>query len=115
MSKGLTKETDTRVKKTADKLRIPLSEICVENSTYGRGHLKFRLIENGMLRNKCYICNLDPIWNNKKLVMVLDHKNGINNDNRPDNLQLLCPNCNSQTDTFCSKNIAYQKKNGQVS
>lgn len=35
-------------------------------------------------------------WNGLELKMILDHKNGVNGDNRPENLQFLCPNCNSQ-------------------
>ncbi len=82
---------------------IPLKEIMIENSTYSRYHLKRRLLKNKILENKCKICNLEPIWKNKELVMVLDHINGINNDHRRKNLRLLCPNCNSQTSTFAGK------------
>ena len=35
-------------------------------------------------------------WNGEELRLILDHKNGASGDNRPENLQLLCPNCNSQ-------------------
>lgn len=55
--------------------------------------------------NKCFECNLPPIWNNKPLVMVLDHIDGIASNNKPNNLRLLCPCCNSQTNTFCGKNL----------
>lgn len=32
----------------------------------------------------------------------LDHKNG--RDHRPENLRWVCPNCDSQSDTFCGRN-----------
>lgn len=82
---------------------IPLENILTKNSTYSRGHLKKRLINDNILENKCYICNMDPVWQNKKLVMVIDHINGISNDNRIENLRLVCPNCHSQTETFAGK------------
>lgn len=84
---------------------IPLEEIMVENSTYSRGHLKRRLLKAGILENKCEICGQDEIWNGQKLVMVLDHKNGIRNDHRRENLQMLCPNCNSQQPTFAGRKL----------
>lgn len=65
----------------------PFELILVKNSTYSRCYLKKRLISNGMLKNECAICKIQPIWNNLLLVMVLDHINGINNDNRLENLR----------------------------
>ena len=41
----------------------------------------------------------DPVWNGKPLNLSLDHINGVNIDNRPENLRLLCPNCHSQQST----------------
>jgi len=82
----------------------PLEEIMVENSTYSRKDLKRRLLKAGILENKCEICGQKEIWNNMKLVMVLDHKNGKRNDRRRENLQMLCPNCNSQQKTFSGRN-----------
>lgn len=83
--------------------QIPLEEILVENSTYNRGLVKKRLLKLGMLKNNCYICQQKDEWNGKKLTMIIDHINGISNDNRLANLRLVCPNCNSQLDTHCGK------------
>jgi len=84
---------------------IPLEEVMIKNSTYDRKSLKARLLKNGMLKNECYNCGFPPFWDGKKLVMVLDHINGINNDHSPENLRLLCPNCNSQTITFAGRKL----------
>lgn len=82
-----------------------LEDILIENSKYlYTNNLKKKLLKNNLLNNICYICNQIPIWNNKKLSLQLDHINGINNDNRIENLRILCPNCHSQTDTYSGKN-----------
>jgi len=98
-------------KKFSDKHRISLEEAMVENSSYGRGHLKKRLIREGLLKEICNECGQLPEWKGKKLVLILDHINGISNDHRLENLQFLCPNCNSQTDTFAGKNKKYKVVN----
>lgn len=83
-----------------------LDDILIENSPYqNRASLKKRLIAENRLEYKCAICGNTGEWNNQTLVLQLDHINGINNDNRIENLRFLCPNCHSQTKTFSGKNI----------
>lgn len=52
----------------------------------------------------CAICGLKNEWNNKKLNFILDHIDGDASNNNESNLRLICPNCDSQLDTYKSKN-----------
>lgn len=66
--------------------------------------LKKRLIEENILENKCDICGINS-WNNIILKLELHHKDGNRFNHKLENLQLLCPNCHSQTSSFRGKNI----------
>lgn len=84
--------------------KTPMEEILVENSTFHNlTHLKARLVRDGLLEKRCSICGLTE-WLGKPISLVLDHANGVNNDHRLENLRFLCPNCNSQQDTFAGRN-----------
>lgn len=61
--------------------------------------------------NKCSICYHNNIWNNQSLIFVLDHIDGNAHNNRRINLRLVCPNCDSQLNTYKSKNKNSARKN----
>lgn len=79
---------------------LPLEELLVRGRQTGRTHLKRRLFAAGLLQERCYDCGIVE-WCGKPLSLHLDHINGVPDDNRLENLRLLCPNCHSQTPTFC--------------
>jgi HNH endonuclease len=89
---------------------IPLEKLLVaDRGKTARTHLKAKLIKQGLLKKECAICGITE-WMGKPLAFDLDHINGVNNDNRLENLRLLCPNCHSQTETHAGKNILLKKK-----
>lgn len=94
-----------KLKENIKKRKKPLSEILVENSTYSRSSLKKRLINNGILEYKCGKCGNSGEWMGEKLVLQLEHINGVYNDNRLENLEFLCPNCHTQTKTYAGKKL----------
>ena len=84
--------------------KIPLSEILTENSTYNRHRLKERLYDENIKMRQCELCGQGEIWNGMTMSLIIDHINGIWNDNRIENLRIVCPNCNATLPTHCGKN-----------
>jgi hypothetical protein len=83
----------------------PIDLILTKDSKYTNiRFLKKRLLDSGTLSNQCQLCGQLPKWNDKELILQLDHINGINNDHRLENLRMVCPNCHTQTNTYAGKN-----------
>jgi HNH endonuclease len=81
----------------------PLVAVLVERSTYDRRNLKRRLLDEGIKQRRCELCGQGETWRGERMALVLDHINGIWNDNRIENLRILCPNCNATLDTHCGR------------
>lgn len=90
-------------------IKKKLSEILIENSTYNRSSLKKRLYDEGLKERICELCGQGEKWNNMKISLILDHINGINDDNRIENLRIVCPNCNAGLKTHCKGNRKSKK------
>lgn len=82
---------------------IPLEELLVIGRQTTRRHLKARLISEGLKENRCEICGITE-WLGRPLSIQLHHRNGNGRDNRLENLEFLCANCHSQTDTYGGRN-----------
>jgi hypothetical protein len=68
-----------------------------------RSYLKRRLIAAGLKQDRCEECGVEE-WQGKPISLPLHHINGNGSDNRLENLQILCPNCHSQTPNFAGRN-----------
>jgi len=87
-----------------EKYLLQESDILIKNCKHTRKALRLFLHRHKILdESKCAICGVSD-WNGKPLVLRIDHINGINNDNRIENLRWICANCDSQLDTFAGRN-----------
>jgi hypothetical protein len=82
---------------------VPLDDVLVEHSTYSRGHLKQRLFDAGLKERRCELCGQGEIWHGRRMSLILDHINGVADDNLLENLQVVCANCAATLETHCGK------------
>lgn len=98
-NKGKSSLDDNRLRKK------PVDQIFADNSNASASYVRKLVLTKNLIEYKCESCNLIDNWNGKRLNLQLDHINGKRNDHRLENLRWLCPNCHSQTETFCARNI----------
>lgn len=84
--------------------------VFIVNSTASQATLRRWYEKQENIKYECSICGLEPFWQEKSLTLILDHINGINNDDRLDNLRWVCPNCNQQLETTGYKKMRVSQK-----
>ena len=82
----------------------PLDEYLIEGRPVQTNGLKRRLLQEGIKEARCESCERDS-WNGQPIPLELNHVNGRRDDNRLENLRVLCPNCHAQTATYRGRNI----------
>jgi hypothetical protein len=82
----------------------PLEHVLVDGSTYQRSRLKERLFAEGLKLRRCELCGQGELWHGRRMALILDHVNGVHDDNRLENLRIVCANCNATLDTHCGRN-----------
>lgn len=87
------------------------TEMFIENSPFTRGTVKRTILRLNLIKYQCAECSNPGHWNGKPLTLQIEHKNGLPNDHRLENLEFLCPNCHSQTDTYAARNKENSKIN----
>ncbi len=91
-------------RKMRGKNSYKIEDIFTEDCKIYRKEIKRLLIQHNIIEYKCAHCKNTGVHNDKPLILQLEHINGVNNDNRLENLCFLCPNCHSQTPSFSGRN-----------
>ncbi|MEU0082540.1 HNH endonuclease [Streptomyces sp. NPDC006274] len=60
-----------------------------------------RALKEVGIPEQCDECGTGPKWFGLPMTLEIDHVNGDRNDDRRENLRLLCPNCHAVTSTWC--------------
>lgn len=90
-------------------IKISVEKLLTKDSKHCNSTIKKAVLESGLLENKCSKCGIGTTWCGEFIALQMDHINGDHDDNRIENLRILCPNCHSQTKTWGKRN-SYEKK-----
>lgn len=90
---------------------VPDCKLFVRDNPHCIKNVKRRVLRDNLIPYKCAMCALENEWQGNFLSLHLDHINGDNCDQRLENLRFLCPNCHSQTETYCGKKTRIKTDN----
>lgn len=87
------------------------SDVRTPNQSRVPGSLLRRILIESGVPYKCSQCPTTDVWNGKSIVLHVDHVDGKYWNNTKENLRFICPNCHSQTTTWCGRNT---RKNAPI-
>jgi transposase len=90
---------------------MPLEQLLQRGVPRNRNNVKQRLLAAGVKEETCESCGISE-WRGRPLSLALHHINGDRLDNQLENLELLCPNCHSQTESFAGRNGGRPRRPG---
>lgn len=90
------------------KIQRTEEQVFCKNSIVAQETVRRRFLQKKIIKYQCGLCGIST-WQNKPLTLRLDHIDGDNHNNQFSNLRWLCPNCDSQQDTYCGKNTRHKK------
>lgn len=91
-----------------------ISEWLTTESIITSSNLKKKLYKESLKERICEMCGQTEVWKGNKISLILDHINGVSNDNRIENLRILCPNCNATLETHCRGHKGIKLVDGRV-
>ena len=96
-------DTHYRLKETKKNgiKNFPIEHWLQVGSNIASSSLKEKIYKEGLKERECEICGQGEEWMGQKMSLILDHINGVNDDNRLENLRIVCPNCNATLPTHC--------------
>ena len=90
--------------KTFDNPRyMPFDEYIKTSKTIQTNKIRRKLFKEGLKEKKCERCG-NTTWNNMPIPLEVHHKDGCKENNQLENLEILCPNCHAQTDSYRGRN-----------
>jgi len=95
-------------KKCSTEYRRFKKDQIIERQGFGNGYYHNATIRKYLIRkhgNNCMICGQSGNdWNGKPITLIVDHIDGKSDNNKLENLRIVCPNCDCQLPTYKAKN-----------